>query len=84
MTLCILQPLQHIGGGGRGGRSSRHSRQIQAVFLLLVELEGCGNLATDGIFDRLKRRSKGDKTDGLIHIFKRESKPMKHFEGTEV
>lgn len=58
VTLCILQPLQHIGDGRCGGRSRRHRRRIQAVFVLLVELEGCRYLVTDGIFDRLKRRSK--------------------------
>lgn len=64
VTLCILQPLQHIGDGRCGGRSRRHRRRIQAVFVLLVELEGCRYLVTDGIFDRLQRRSKWDKTDG--------------------
>lgn len=64
VTLCILQPLQHIGDGRCGGRSRRHPRRIQAVFVLLVEQEGCRYLVTDGIFDRLKRRSKWDKTDG--------------------
>lgn len=64
VTLCILQPLQHIGDGRCGGRSRRHRRRIQAFSVLLVELEGCRYLVTDGIFDRQQRRSKWDKTDG--------------------
>lgn len=57
VTLRILQPLQHVGDGWCGWWSCRQHRQIQAVFALLVKLQDCRDLVTDGIFDRLERRS---------------------------
>lgn len=74
VTLRILQPLQHIRDGWCGGWSCRYCGQIQAVFALLVKLADCRNLVTDGIFDRLKGRSKGDKTDGKYMSLKKSTK----------
>lgn len=53
MTLCSLQPLQHVADGWSDGRALRYGAQVQTGPVLLVELQDCGHLVADGLSQML-------------------------------
>lgn len=61
VTLSILQPLQHVSDWWGDGRALSYSEQVQTVCVLFIQLQGCIDLVTDGVSNRLESSPEGKK-----------------------